>query len=204
MKKPELSIQQVRSKYRLRRDMIAPMMGNKLAAKDNMSEESHKRRMEGLFKAWERRRAKFVDGRIKLPTHRNIVKRRRRLYRKIERHAAEVQRRVRELADASLGELENIINNPSTVDSVKLQAISLVFDRGYGKAVQTNANINASVDGKPSEVSGKELDERIAQALGRIEELTGRKTEAKKGKKRPADVREPDRDPNRPPPGKLN
>ncbi len=85
--------------------------------------------------------------------------------------------------------LIEILDNPDASDGSKLKAIEMLWDRGYGKAAQTQVNINASADTKPSELDDKSLDKRITDALNRVEKLASGETEEGKSEDRPTDLR---------------
>jgi len=166
--------------------------GNNHAAKENMSPESHEKRMKGLFKAWEFKRRKkngekFVSARQKL-------RKRVRLRITLTKEAREIQNIARTHADQAMRRLAEIINDPEVPESVAIVAAQVILDRAYGKASQTNINANVDANGKPSEITSGELNQRIEQTLKRVEELTGGVPKAPKSKERPVDLREPDID----------
>src|SRR5258706_6113614 len=86
--------------------------------------------------------------------------------------------------------LIEILDNPDASDGSKLKAIEMLWDRGYGKAAQTQVNINANADTKPSELDAQSLDRRIADTLDRVEKLANGKTEEGKSEDRPINLRE--------------
>jgi hypothetical protein len=79
------------------------------------------------------------------------------------------------------------LDNPDSADSAKLQAIQMLWDRGYGKPAATTVNINQNMDAKPSQLDAESLDKRIADTLNRVEKLTRESSED--GDKRPTDIR---------------
>lgn len=170
--------------------------GNKYAAAEKMSPESHKRRMRGLFKAWGvRARINRGERVVTASTVKKIKKRARvRLKETVAKEVRDIQNLARKFALAGIEEAAKIAGSSSSKDSDKLAAINLLLDRAFGKATQTSINAVLDANGKPSEVTGKELDERIAEALKRVEDLTGRAPKAPKGQKRPDNIRERDRD----------
>lgn len=167
--------------------------GNKYASKETMSPESHERRMAGLRRTWEviqRKRAgeKIVPVRAK-------TRKRERLRQTVAKEMYEIQNIARTHTSEAMRRLAQIVNN-SDNESMVIAAASVIMDRAYGKASQTNINANVNADGKPSEITGKDLDKRIANALKRVEDLTGGAPKAPTSEKRPPDLRKLDRDPN--------
>ncbi len=170
--------------------------GNRRAAKENLEPEAHDRRMRGLFKAWD---YKFGTHRgEKRMTVRKLRRKRTRLHITVAKEARDIQNIARTHATEAMQRLAEIVNDRGSMDSVAIAAAQVIFDRAYGKAANTNINANVNANEKPSEVTAKQLDERIVEAIKRVEELTGGAPKAVKGKKRPPDVRKPDRDPNSP------
>lgn len=100
----------------------------------------------------------------------------------------ELQQLARENATAAMQTLIEISNNKRAPESSRIAASAVILDRGYGKSSQTS--ITASVtDGKASKITADQLDERIGQALKRVEAITKRTPKAAPGKDRPADLR---------------
>lgn len=120
---------------------------------------------------------------------------RARLNENIRAEARDIQNMCRAYA---LEGVERVIemmreaNKPSDV----LAAVNLLLERGYGKASQTTVNANIDANGKPTEVTGKELDTRIADALKRVEAITRGETQEGEGEERPADVCDGNRNPD--------
>jgi len=85
--------------------------------------------------------------------------------------------------------LIQILDNPDASDGSKLKAIEMLWDRGYGKAAQTQVNINANADAKPSELDSASLDKRIAEALNKVEKITNRISKEGTSEERPSDLR---------------
>lgn len=162
--------------------------GNMYAAKAAMPEESHNRRIKGLLKAWS---TSQTGGRM---TVRKKTRKRARLRATVAKEARDIQNLARTHAHEAMIRLAEIINDRGTQDSVAIAAAVVMFDRAYGKASQTNINMNADVDGKPSEITANQLDKRVAEVLARVEALTGGASKAPKGKKRPPDLRKLDPD----------
>lgn len=169
--------------------------GNNYAAKERMDPEAHERRMAGLRKTWERHR-RTREGEKMGITRRKRVRIKLKLRKTIAKEAREIQKIAQEHADRAMERLAEIVNSPSSQDSVAIAAASVILDRAYGKANQTNINANVSADGKPSEITSKDLDTRIRAALKRVESIAGGAPKAPKSEERPADVREPDTDPD--------
>ena len=85
--------------------------------------------------------------------------------------------------------LIQILDNPDASDGSKLKAIEMLWDRGFGKAAQTQVNINANADAKPSELDSASLDKRIAEALNKVEKITNRISKEGTSEERPSDLR---------------
>ncbi len=61
-----------------------------------------------------------------------------------------LDRTIQELAKAytqdAIETLVEVAKNPNASDSARVQAASAILDRGWGKPVQTNENINANLN----------------------------------------------------------
>ena len=174
--------------------------GNKFAAREGMSEDSHKKRMDGLFKTWGQywrkgKKLKQVDGTMKLSNEKISEQRKRQLKVKltVAKEAREVQDMARQTAVQALETIKDILMNGER-DSDKLSAANMVLERAYGKATQVNVNDNVNRNGSSKEVGAAELDKRIETALGRVEELAGRAPKPSKGTQRPVNLRQRNRD----------
>ncbi len=173
--------------------------GNQYAKKERLKPEAHTKRVQALRRGWSTN-AKLHSGEklVTKNSKRKEVKRvRRRLYTTVAREAREIQDRARKGAEKVMDRLVEIAQT-SFNETAAIAAASQVLDRAYGKSINTNVNASVDANGKPTEVSGKELDTRIAQALKRVEELTGRAPKAPASEDKPADVRKFDRDPDSP------
>lgn len=109
------------------------------------------------------------------------------------RDAREIQDRARTMAQAAMDRAFQVLSNPNSQDSAALQAAELVLNRAYGKPNQTNTNLNVDANGKLNEISGAELNQRIKEALKRVEDITGRERQAPQSKKQSANLRKLDR-----------
>jgi hypothetical protein len=171
--------------------------GNQEAIQDNMTPDAHTRRMKALFSGWgtnvkkrqgeitvTRNQIRKTAKRKRIRLHMTVAKEAREIQDTARRHAAAAMKRMAEIAETSFNE------------TAAIAAASVIFERAYGKASQTNINATVDANGKATDVSGKELDTRIAQALKRVEQLTGGKTKAPASKEQPADLRQHDRDPD--------
>jgi hypothetical protein len=167
-------------------------------AKPNFSEESRVRSMLGKLRGCETR-ARISRGE-NIVTIKKINEKHKRqrvkLRESVIREAREIQEMARMTAESAMICLQQLIESPETRPSDKISAISLLLDRAYGKATQTNVNTNIDANGKEADVSATELDRRIKTALDRVEAITGGAGETPASTERPADVRELDRDPN--------
>ena len=167
------------------------------------------RRFEGLKKAWTTQARKAVAGEMdgvhpyaqrksrymkqKPPRHPRIV-----LRETVAKEAREIQDMARKFASAAMNRAFAVLADPTAADTAVLQAADLILNRAYGKPNQTNTNLNVDANGKISEVSGAELNQRIKEALKRVEDITGRERQAPARKKQSADLRKLDRDPHGP------
>ena len=170
--------------------------GNRLAAKENLEPEAHEKRMSALFKSWGNSHRRYRGE--KIMTHKAkkkaSVTKRRNKRAKIILEYRQLMERVRLTAPDVLEEFEKMLNSANTRDADKIAIGQVLLDRGYGKANQPNINMNIDANGSPADISDKELNERIAEALKRVEDLTGRERKADPSKDKPADIRERDGD----------
>jgi hypothetical protein len=189
--------------------MSERLKGSQFGLAENYSPEANARRLEGLRKTWaihnkkaakgeldgisiySKRRSRYMK--VKPPRHPRVV-----LRETVAREAREIQDMARRFASAAMQRAFNVINDPTAADTAVLQAADLILNRAYGKPNQTNTNLNVDANGKISEVSGAELNQRIAEALKRVESIAGREQQALKGKKQPANLRKLDRNPHSP------
>lgn len=172
--------------------------GNTFAKKENMSPESHARRMAGLQKTYEIQRRKAAGERVPMPVRKKnhlIRKKRIRLHAKMVKELREIQEIARRNAEDAMNRCIEIMNEPSATHMVQLAAAQVVLERGYGKANQTNTNVNVDANGKENEVTAGELDQRVAQALKRVEALTGGAPKKKARERLPPDLRKCDGNP---------
>lgn len=170
--------------------------GNRLAATENLTPEQHQRKMRGLFKAWAVRERQDRGERVMTAETKQKIQRakRTRLRENLQSEVREIQSLARSYAVQAMEKLADIVEN-SAQDSSVIAAAQVIFERAYGKATQTSINANIDANGKPTEVTSKELDTRIAETLKRVESLTGRAAEAETSEVRPPDVCVSDRDP---------
>jgi hypothetical protein len=178
--------------------MYSPVKeGNDLAKKENMTPQAHKKRMEGMFKAW-RNRTRAAQGEkfLKRADIRMQKARKRiRLKETVAKEAREIQDTARKRAQAAMDRLQEIIDSDTSKDSDAIAAAQVVLDRAYGKASQTHINANVGENGKNAEITGAELNQRIEKALGRVNQLTGGEPKEVKSPLKPGDLRKRDRNP---------
>lgn len=162
--------------------------GNKLAAAENLAPDAHARRMSGLYKAWQTKARKARGERVVTAKTRKKIGRvkRAKLHEAVALEAREMQNISRKAAPDALRSLHDIILSSTATDVAKISAASVLLDRAYGKASQTNINANLDVDGKPANVTEKELTQRIEEALARVNKLTAGAAEPGPGTKKPA------------------
>lgn len=171
--------------------------GNTAAKAENMSADSHMRRMAGLHKAWAESSKQYHVKRTmtKSRISHKETRVRVRLKQTVAKEAREIQELARRNAEAVITRMAEIAQT-SFNETAAIAAAQVVLERAYGKANQTNINASIDANGKATDVSGKELDKRVEQTLKRIEELTGRTPKAPESKERSVDLRELDRDPD--------
>ncbi len=157
------------------RDTTKFVPGNQLSIPENLTEHANALRLKALVEGWETARRKRDGEKVVTAREKELKYRRKRLKLKetVAKEAAEIMDIARTHAAAAMERLAGIITNPHSQDSAAIQAISVILDRAYGKASQTNVNTNVNLDGKPAELSAKQLDARVAAALKRIENITG-------------------------------
>jgi len=171
--------------------------GNRIAAAENLTPKAHSKRMAALFRAWGTKAR--IDQGEKVMTLRlkHKLKKRKRLRLKatIAKEMRDIQEFARKHALAAMEKAADIVANSDNETTV-LQGIQIVLERAYGKASQTNINASVSGDGKATEITAKQLDERIAKALQRVEELSRGAKQTPSRKERLVDLRKLDRDPD--------
>lgn len=164
----------------------------RLAAKENMSEESHKRRMEGLMRGWGT--SERIRKGAKIMTFDKAKRARARLTENVRAEARDIQNLARTHAARAMERIVELIENSEKGSDI-IAAVGLLLDRAYGKASQTTVNANLDANGKPTEVTPKELDERIAEALRSIERLTAGEGQQEASQEEPDKLCVGDRDP---------
>lgn len=171
--------------------------GNQLAITENLTEEANRKRIEGFFRFLQTRaRIRRGDKVMTIKAKkRRAANQRARLKETIALEARQVQELGRQSAQAVMNMLRDVVNNPGERASDRIAAGNALLDRAYGKANQTNTNVNVDANGKATDVSRKELTTRIEETLKRVEELTGGAPKAEPSQERPADIRERDGDP---------
>lgn len=169
--------------------------GAKLAAEGNMTPAAHQRRMKALYRGWGTRERKHRGERIMTAKHKTAIKRaqRSRLRENLQAEARDIQNLARQHAIEAVEILADIMQN-SAQDSARIAATQVILERAYGKATQTSINANIDANGRPTEVTSKELDTRIAETLKRVESLTGRTPKEEASEGQPADLCVGDRD----------
>jgi hypothetical protein len=166
--------------------------GNKYAAAENMSPESHARRMAGLMKTWAVLQRKDRNERTAMPVRKQVLKKKKeriRLRETLIREHREIQDMARRNTEAAMRKCVDLMHDPKATPMVQLAAANAVLERAYGKPNQTNTNVNFDANGKENEVSSTELDQRIAQTLRRVEEIAGRAPKKKPRTRLTPDVR---------------
>jgi hypothetical protein len=170
--------------------------GNTCAAAENLTPDANARRFAGLCKTWKKHAERDANGgKVTLMSKERDKLRspRIRLRTTVAREAREIQSLARTHASQAMRRMAEIINDPHSPDNIAVAAAEVIFNRAYGKPNQTNTNLNVDANGKHTEVSGSELNQRIAEALKRVEAIAGRAPKETKGKKQSADLRKLDR-----------
>jgi len=162
----------------------------------NMAPEAHAKRMQGLYNFWhllslKRQGIKVVTK----PSAGKIKRKRLKLRETVAKEAREIQELARKNAAAAMKRMAEIAQT-SPNETAAIAAAALLLDRAYGKANQTNTNVNLDANGKATDVSQKELDTRIEKALERIDSLTRGAPKAPASEKPLIDLRQLDRDPD--------
>ena len=101
----------------------------------------------------------------------------------------EAQTKARQHVLEALDALVEIVNSAEANDTARIGAASLLIERAFGKAAQTNINANVNADGKAREIDSDELDRRIRETLAQVEGITKRKREKIISPQRPTDLR---------------
>jgi len=163
--------------------------GNKLALKENVSAEGNTKRRSALMRGWATsRRQREGENIVSKVKQRKVVNKELRATE--AKDAREIQELIRKHVFHGIEEIFRIIADPTASAVAKISAMHLLLDRAYGKSAQTNINANIDANGQPSDITHKELQERIEAAIKRVESITGGTTEAPEGEERPADVRQ--------------
>lgn len=99
----------------------------------------------------------------------------------------EIQELARKSAPAAIAALAQIAESGES-ESARVSAATALLDRAYGKPVQQiDANIND--ERQIGDLTGAEIDNRIADALAAIEAITGGTSGKVKGKNQSDNVR---------------
>ena len=135
-------------------------------------------------------RGKYRLGKREGSRDKSMAKKRARLEAKVAviLEARDLQEIARVNAKGAMEALVAIVNSKHAPEASRIAAAQVILDRGYGKASQTTFSANVS-DGKTSEITADELEQRVNRALRRVEELTGRAPKAPKGKNKSLNVR---------------
>jgi hypothetical protein len=88
-----------------------------------------------------------------------------------------------------------VMDDKRSKGSERLAAVEIVLNRAAGRPTQTNINASIDTNAPPHEASAKELDQRIAETLTRIERVTGRAPKKAPRERRSINIRVDDRDP---------
>src|SRR5258708_3362959 len=169
--------------------------GNELSKACNLSDASNYKRIKGLMRGWAATARKRRGERIMTAAAKKKVERRQRvrLIENIQTEARDIQNQARGMATEAMEVMANLMRH-SPKGSDRVAAASIILERAYAKATQTNVNAKLNADGKPTEVTSKELDTRITEAVQRVESITGGAPEAEGGEGEAAHLRIDDSD----------
>ena len=168
--------------------------GNTLSKAENLTEVANLKRFRNLVRTWEARVTTANKKKANIPVKsRKAVKKARdrkriRLHLTVAKEARDIQEKARRATEPIMDRLIEIAQH-SVIETNAIAAAREVFDRAYGKSSQTNINATVDANGKPSEVTSKELDERVRKVLARVEAITRGTAKEAKSKERPADLR---------------
>ena len=104
--------------------------------------------------------------------------------------ARDIQDLARQFSVKAMERLVKILDDENASDSTILQAIGMIWDRGYGKPSVTINNLNTNADAKPSDLDARNLNKRIEETLSRVEKLANGAEEEGPSEKRPINLRE--------------
>lgn len=107
----------------------------------------------------------------------------------IVKEAREIKEMAAKCVPDAIQALHEIIKSDVSSDMAKIAASNAVWDRGYGRATQTNVTATLDLDAKPNEISDAELDRRVGEALERVESITKRTREKIIVQERSSDLR---------------
>jgi hypothetical protein len=143
----------------------------------------------GLRKAWTMNSRKHAGEKIVS----GYSQRKKRWLTEAKRHG-EIQKRAQEYAWVlGIEKLAELITDLSTPPAVKLNAITVLLDRAFGKPAQVNAHVELRPTDN-AELTADELDKRIEHTIREIERVK-KQTQgaeakpAEEGKKLLADLR---------------
>lgn len=170
--------------------------GHNLTPIEKYSEEGHQRRLQGLRKTWTILSLKSKGIPVKTKAGEKKVYRRKRLRLRstLAKEYRDIQDMARTYAHEAMKKMAEIVQDPNSHPMAIIAATNVILERGYGKANQPNTNLNMDMNGKTNEIGTKELDQRVAKTLERIEAITGRAPPKVRRKEQLADVCELDRD----------
>lgn len=104
--------------------------------------------------------------------------------------AREAAQLARQSMRKAIERVAQILDDENASDMAAIAAFHALSDRAYGKPTQTNVNANLDMDKKTSELTGNELERRIAEALQGVERVTKRKRETLISEDGPTNLRE--------------
>lgn len=170
----------------VRKTRIVP--GHTLSKAENMSEESNALRFVALIKAYRNRALRkqgYVIVRKKARTKMGFKAKLRHM-RARKKNAVKSAREITKIALENAGKAMRvaveIMDDARSDPRARLSAVDMILNRAAGRPTQTNINASVDANASPDQATGKELDQRIAETIERVEQLAGR---APKAKKRP-------------------
>jgi len=162
--------------------------GHKLRSSENLTEEAKALTFLASMKA--RRNDELRRQGYKILKHKTRTKigfkaalrHRRARVENAVKNAREITKIALNNAAKAMRVAVEVMDDPRNKGSERLAAVEIVLNRAAGRPTQTNINASVDANATPAEATGKELDQRIAETLERVERITGR---APKAKKRP-------------------
>lgn len=175
--------------------------GHTRSRAENMHEEANALRLLGLLQA--RRNDELRRKGYRIVTSRSRIKmgfkaklrHKRARQENAVKNAREITKIALDNAAKAMRVAVEVMDDPRNKGSERLAAVEIVLNRAAGRPTQTNINASVDANAPPAEATGKELDQRIAETLERVERITGRAPKAKKRPRPALNLRKDDPNP---------